>query len=87
VVPCHTVVVRSKVTITLSREVAGRLRQKAAAENTTVSRLVGRILEDQMRLSDEYWRAYERWKKIAGIPEVDATARLSREDAHERRPV
>jgi hypothetical protein len=84
VVSCHTVVVLRKVTITLSEAVARWARQKAAAENTSVSRLVGRMLENQMRLSDEYWRAYERWRKIGSIAGIDAAARRSREDALER---
>lgn len=83
-VSCHTVVVLIKVTITLSEEAARWSRQKAAAENTSVSRLVGRMLESKTRLSDEYWRAYERWKKIGSIAGIDAAARPSREDAYER---
>jgi hypothetical protein len=51
-------VVLRKVTITLSEAVARWARQKAAAENTSVSRLVGRMLENEMRLSHEYRRAY-----------------------------
>ncbi|MRR13761.1 CopG family transcriptional regulator, partial [bacterium] len=47
------------VTITLTEEAALWARRKAADQNTSVSKLVGRMLEDQMRLSDEYWRAYE----------------------------
>jgi hypothetical protein len=30
------------------------------------------MLEDQMRRTGEYWRAYERWKKIKPIPGLDA---------------
>ncbi|MEK7403510.1 MAG: hypothetical protein AAB225_00235 [Acidobacteriota bacterium] len=60
-------------------------RRKAAEENTSVSRLVGRMLENQMRVSDEYWRAYRRWKKIGGIKGIDAAGRLTREEAHARR--
>lgn len=73
------------VTITVSEEVARWARRKAAEENTSVSKLVGRMVESQMRLGDEYWRAYERWKKIGGIKGIDAAGRLSREEAHERR--
>jgi hypothetical protein len=76
--------VLKNVTITLSEEVARWARKKAAEENTSVSKLVGRMLEDQMRLGDEYWRAYERWKKIGSIPGMDAAGRLSREEAHAR---
>lgn len=73
------------VTITLSEEVARWARKKAAGENTSVSRLVGRMLENQMRVSDEYWRAYRRWKKTGSLEGIDAAGRLSREEAHERR--
>ncbi len=73
------------VTITLSEEVARWARKKAAEENTSVSKLVGRILENQMRLGDEYWRAYERWKQIGAIKGIDAARRFSRDEAHGRR--
>ena len=73
------------VTITLPEEVAQWARRKAAEDNTSVSRWVGRILEEQMRMSDEYWRAYKRWTKLGSLEGIDAAARLSREDAHARR--
>ncbi len=82
---CYTNSVLKNITITVSEEVARWARRKAAEENTSVSRLVGRMLEDQMRLSDEYWRAFERWKKIGAIEGIDAAGRLSREEAHGRR--
>ncbi len=82
---CYTGFVLKNVTITLSEEVARWARKKAAEENTSVSKLVGRILENQMRLGDEYWRAYERWKQIGAIKGVDAARRLSRDEAHGRR--
>lgn len=72
------------ITITVSEEAARWARRKAAEENTSVSRLVGRMLEEQMRMSDEYWRAYRRWKRIPSM-EIDARRRLSREQAHARR--
>jgi hypothetical protein len=34
--------------------------------------------------SDEYWQAYEDWKKLD--IKVDASKRLTREEAHERGP-
>ena len=73
------------VTITLEEEVAKWARLKAAEENTSVSRLVGRMLEREMRMSGEYWQAFERWKQIKPIPGVAAEPRLSREQLHERR--
>jgi len=82
---CYTGLVLKNVTITVSEEVARWARKKAAEENTSVSRLVGRMLENQMRVSDQYWQAYQRWKKIGNLPGIDAAGRLSREEAHERR--
>jgi hypothetical protein len=76
--------VLKNVTITVSEEAAAWARKKAAEENTSVSKLVGRMLESQMRMGDEYKRAYRRWKKIQNLP-VDAANRLSRDEAHERR--
>lgn len=72
------------VTITVSEEVAAWARRKAADENTSVSKLVGGMLESQMRMGDEYRRAHRRWKKMQNLP-VDAAHRLSRDEAHERR--
>ena len=72
------------VTITLSEEVAHWARLKAAEENTSVSRLVGRILEGQMRMTDDYNDAYKRWKRLPAL-DIDAPSRLTREEAHARR--
>ncbi len=73
------------VTITVSEEVAHWARLKAAEENTSVSRLVGRMLEREMKLSDEYQKAYRRWKRIGTIGGVDAAGRMSRDETHARR--
>ena len=59
------------------------LQQGGAGVHGT--RLVGRILEDQMRRTDEYWAACEKFKRIKPIPGIDAAHRLTREEAHERR--
>ena len=82
---CYADFVLKNMTITVSEEAARWARKKAAEENTSVSKLVGRMLENQMRLTDEYWRAFDRWKKIGGMKGMDAAGRLSREEAHERR--
>jgi hypothetical protein len=76
--------VLKNVTITLEEEALRWARRKAAEENTSVSKLVGRMLEDKMRQTDEYWAAYERWKRIKPIRGIAAN-RLTREEAHERR--
>jgi hypothetical protein len=38
-----------------------------------------------MRLTDEYWRAFEHWKSNRPVAALSATERLSREEIHERR--
>lgn len=73
------------VTITLSEEAARWARRQAAEENTSVSKLVGRMLEERMRQTDDYWRAYEKWKKIKPIKGFDASKRLTRAELYERR--
>jgi hypothetical protein len=36
------------------------------------------------KASEEYWKAYEQWKKLD--IKLDASKRATREEAHERRP-
>jgi len=72
------------ITITVSEEAALWARRKAAEENTSVSKLVGGMLEEQMRTSDEYWRAYKQWKNVRGTCS-GAARRLGRDEAHARR--
>ena len=82
---CYTKLVLKNVTITMSEDAARWARKKAADENISVSKLVGKMVESQMRMSDEYWRSYDRWKKVGSIKGVDAAGRLRRDQAHERR--
>jgi hypothetical protein len=77
--------VLKNVTITLSEEAARWARRKAAEENTSVSRLVGRMLEEQMQQTDAYWAAYEKWKQLKPIDGLDASKRASRAELYERR--
>lgn len=73
------------VTIRISDEAILWARRQAAEKNTSVSRLVGEMLERQMRLSDDYWRAFDHWKANRPLAGVGAAERLGREDVHERR--
>jgi hypothetical protein len=53
----------------------------------SVSKLIGRLLEREMRASDSYWRAFEEWKKRdrnLGVGGIDASKRFARDEAHER---
>jgi hypothetical protein len=52
--------VLKNVTITVEEDALRWARKQAAEKNTSVSKLVGRMLEDKMRQTDEYWAAYER---------------------------
>ena len=72
------------MTITVTEEVARWARRKAADENTSVSKLVGRMLEDEMRRNDDYWKAYETVKKIKPIKGLDASKRLRRDELYTR---
>ena len=82
---CYTDFVPKNVTIKISDEAALWARRKAGEENTSVSRLVGQMLEREMRLTDEYWRAFEHWKTIRPRAQNGASQRMSREQTHERR--
>ena len=82
---CYTGFVHKNVTIRISQEAALWARRQAAERNTSVSRLVGEMLEGQMRLTDEYWRAFDHWKSNRPLTAVGAAERVSREDVHERR--
>jgi hypothetical protein len=81
---CYTDFVLKNVTITLPEEVAHWARKRAAEENTSVSRLVGKMLEAQMRQTDDYQEAYRRWQALKPM-DLDAEHRLTRDDAHARR--
>jgi hypothetical protein len=73
------------MTIKISDQAALWARRKAAEENTSVSRLVGEMLERQMRLSDDYWQAFEHWKSNRPLARAAAAGRMSRAEVHERR--
>ena len=75
---------QKNITIKISVEAALWARRKAAEENTSVSRLVGEMLERQMKLTDAYWAAFERFKTSPPSAQVSASQRLTREEANAR---
>ena len=83
-IQCYADFVLKNITITVSEDAARWARRKAAEENTSVSKLVGRMLEEQMRRGDSYEQAYEKWRKLRPIPGLSA-GRLTRVEANERR--
>jgi hypothetical protein len=77
--------VLKNVTITVSEEALRWARRRAAEEETSVSRLLGHMLEEKMRAADAYRAAHERWKKLGTIKDVTASDRFTRDQVHERR--
>lgn len=49
------------VTVTMEEGVAEWARMEAARRNTSVSRLIGEMLAEKMRLDDAYERAMRDW--------------------------
>jgi hypothetical protein len=86
---CYTDPVLKNVTITLDPGLARWARHQAAEDDISVSKFIARLLEREMRQTAAYWKAYEEWKKLPrdlGASEpIDASKRLTREEAHERR--
>jgi len=76
--------VQKKITIKISAEAAVWARSKAAEENTSVSRLIDEMLEQQMKQRDAYWAAFERFKTIRPSAHRSASLRMSREETHAR---
>jgi hypothetical protein len=73
------------VTITMDEEVARWVRIRAAERNTSVSRLVGELLQEKMREEEDYRLAMEQF--LAQKPQVlrEAGTNLpKREELHDR---
>ncbi|MBZ5646331.1 MAG: CopG family transcriptional regulator [Acidobacteriia bacterium] len=71
------------ITITLEESVARWARLEAAKEDTSVSRLLARILEERMVQQDEYGRAMRRALGRKPFLTTDGSY-LSREEVHDR---
>ena len=69
--------------MTLEEEAARWARIEAAKEDISVSRLLGRILEERMAQQDEYGTAMKRALGRKPFLKSDGTY-PSREEAHER---
>lgn len=71
------------ITVTVEEEVARWARLEAAKRDTSVSRLLGELLEEKMRKDEEYERAMRR--ALGRKPFLKTDGRyLSRERLHER---
>jgi hypothetical protein len=82
---CYTDLVSEHITITLDPAVAAWVRHKAVDGDTSVSALISRLIENEMRAA--YWLAYEEWKRLDRDlgGSIDASQRFTRDEAHERR--
>ena len=71
------------VTVTLEEDVARWVRLEAARRETSVSRLLGRMLKERMAGDDAYEKAMAR--SLARKPFMKSRGRyLTREEAHDR---
>jgi hypothetical protein len=71
------------ITVTLEESVARWARLEAARQETSVSRLLGRILQERMTQQGEYGRAMRRALARKPFLNTDGTY-PSREEAHDR---
>jgi tetrahydromethanopterin S-methyltransferase subunit B len=71
------------VTVTLTEDAARWARLEAAKADTSVSRLLGQILEERMAQQDQYAKAMKR--ALARKPFFTSAGKYpSREDIHDR---
>lgn len=61
------------VTITVEEGVLDWARVEAAKRGSSVSRMVGEMLAEKMRLDDAYERAYREWKAEVGQGGLDSS--------------
>jgi hypothetical protein len=77
--------VLKNVTVTVEEETLRWARHQAAEKGTSVSKLVGEMLDrERTRGSDSYWTAYERWKKIKPVPMTKRVGSVRREELYDR---
>jgi hypothetical protein len=74
-----------RIAITLDPKVLLWARRRAADEGTSLSKLIGQLLEKEG--AGAYGRAYEEWKLLPSDlgGRIDASQRFTRDEAHERR--
>lgn len=73
------------VTITLPVDDLRWAKVEAAKRDQSVTRFLGDLIREKRAAADNYWRAYEEFRRIGPVPGVDASQRMTRDEAHERR--
>jgi Family of unknown function (DUF6364) len=76
--------VMKNLTITVEESALEWARIEAAKRNTSVSRLVGDMLAEKMRLTDAYQRAAQDWKSKERLWRSDGTAYPKRDELYDR---
>lgn len=71
------------VTVTVEEEALRWARRQAAEKGTSVSKLVGQMMEREMRNGDSYWKACEEWKKLKPV-RTRGVLPIRREDTYDR---
>jgi hypothetical protein len=72
-----------KITVTLDEEITRWMHTEAARRETSVSRLLGAILKEQMRHDEVYEKAMRRALARKSFLKTEGRC-LSREEAHHR---
>jgi hypothetical protein len=72
------------VTITVEDSALEWARIEAARRNTSVSRLVGDMLAEKMRLTDAYQRAAQEWRAKQRTWQSDGSAYPKRDELYDR---
>jgi len=73
-----------KVTISLDEKLAQWARIRAAERNTSVSRLVGELLQEKMREEEDYRLAMEQYlSQKPGVLSKSGTSYPKREELHD----
>ena len=82
---CYTDLVTRNLTLTVEEDAIRWAKHRAADLDTSVSRLVGELLEREMRTGNASLQALERFRQRSkkGWP-IEAGNRLTREQANER---
>jgi hypothetical protein len=75
------------ITITLKEEVARWLRVWAAEHDISISRFVGRLVEEQMNGERQYEQSKKTFLSRRPKPQKHSGAYPSREEVHERQGI
>ena len=82
---CTIIMIMKNVTITLDEKVALWARIRAAERETSVSRLVGEMLEEKMREEEKYNAFMQQYlSKSPVLMKESGTTYPTREKLHER---